>query len=71
MRPDYCPIANEPCQSMCETPCSRRKMMHKKDQDRAYTAAKIAPTTGMTAVSSAAYIELYERAHGITKKEQQ
>lgn len=22
MRPDYCPIGGEPCQSMCETPCS-------------------------------------------------
>ena len=22
MRPDYCPIGNEPCQSLCDTPCS-------------------------------------------------
>ncbi|WP_423459921.1 hypothetical protein [Ottowia sp. VDI28] len=21
-RPDYCPVGNEPCQSMCEEPCS-------------------------------------------------
>lgn len=21
-RPDYCPIGNEPCQSMCDRPCS-------------------------------------------------
>ena len=20
-RPDYCPIGNEPCQSLCDTPC--------------------------------------------------
>lgn len=24
-RPGYCPIGNEPCQSLCETPCSTRK----------------------------------------------
>lgn len=23
MRADYCPISNEPCQSLCEIPCSR------------------------------------------------
>ena len=22
MRPDYCPMANEPCQSLCDEPCS-------------------------------------------------
>ena len=21
-RPDYCPVGNEPCQSMCDEPCS-------------------------------------------------
>ena len=26
MRPDYCPIANEPCQSLCDTPCSVQKL---------------------------------------------
>lgn len=24
-RADYCPIGNEPCQSLCETPCGSRK----------------------------------------------
>lgn len=23
MRPDYCPVSNEPCQSLCDTPCSK------------------------------------------------
>ena len=23
MRPDYCPIGNEPCQSLCDKPCTR------------------------------------------------
>ena len=22
MRPDYCPVGNEPCQSLCDEPCS-------------------------------------------------
>ena len=22
MRPDYCPVGNEPCQSLCGTPCT-------------------------------------------------
>lgn len=26
MRPDYCPMANEPCQSMCDTPCSKHRL---------------------------------------------
>ena len=25
MRPDYCPICNEPCQSLCDTPCSTQQ----------------------------------------------
>ena len=25
MRPDYCPIGNEPCQSLCDTPCSTQQ----------------------------------------------
>lgn len=23
MRPDYCPVVNEPCQKLCDTPCSK------------------------------------------------
>jgi hypothetical protein len=23
MRPDYCPVGNEPCQSLCDEPCTR------------------------------------------------
>jgi len=23
MRPDYCPLGNEPCQSLCDEPCTR------------------------------------------------
>ena len=25
MRPDYCPIGGQPCQSMCVEPCSTKK----------------------------------------------
>jgi hypothetical protein len=27
MRPDYCPVGNEPCQSLCDEPCSTQKKM--------------------------------------------
>ena len=33
MRPDYCPIGNEPCQSLCDEPCttpSQRKPLTNK-----------------------------------------
>jgi hypothetical protein len=26
MRPDYCPMVNEPCQSMCDIPCSVNRL---------------------------------------------
>lgn len=26
MKPDYCPMVNEPCQSMCDTPCSMNRL---------------------------------------------
>jgi len=26
MRPDYCPMANEPCQSLCDKPCSAHRL---------------------------------------------
>lgn len=25
MRPDYCPVGEEPCQSLCDEPCSTQK----------------------------------------------
>lgn len=43
----------------------RKPMTHIKEQARSYQVAQLAPTTGMVAISSAAYIELYERHHGI------
>ena len=29
MKADYCPISNEPCQSMCDTPCSTQERVCK------------------------------------------
>jgi len=26
MKPDYCPMANEPCQSLCDKPCSAHRL---------------------------------------------
>lgn len=31
MRPDYCPLVNEPCQSLCDTPCKKRKWVYLTD----------------------------------------
>ena len=30
-RPDYCPVGNEPCQSMCDEPCSWQGSKRKDD----------------------------------------
>ena len=30
MRPDYCPIENEPCQSLCDEPCTRTPQPEQK-----------------------------------------
>ena len=30
MRPDYCPMVNEPCQSMCDTPCSVNRLARQR-----------------------------------------
>ena len=32
-RSDYCPIWNEPCQSLCETPCGTRKPLTPEQVD--------------------------------------
>lgn len=32
MKPDYCPMANEPCQSMCNEPCSAHRLKVEKDE---------------------------------------
>ena len=37
MRPDYCPIGGEPCQSVCVTPCS----VVKTEQDGAIFRAEM------------------------------
>lgn len=34
MRPDYCPVGGEPCQSMCATPCSTVRKRLTNDQRR-------------------------------------
>ena len=35
MRADYCPMANEPCQSMCDVPCSAHRLKPADDSDMA------------------------------------
>jgi|GEM_PF-2936314 len=39
-RPDYCPIGGEPCQSLCDTPCSsvprKKKLQREHDPNHPY-----------------------------------
>jgi len=46
MRADYCPIANEPCQSLCDTPCGSRKLTD-EEVDRYIDAVLQAAGTGL------------------------
>ena len=32
-RPDYCPVGNEPCQSMCDEPCSWQGSKRKREDE--------------------------------------
>jgi hypothetical protein len=32
-RPDYCPVGNEPCQSMCDEPCSWSGSKRRNEDD--------------------------------------
>lgn len=43
MRPDYCPVGGEPCQSMCATPCSTVRKRLTNDQRRKLLEAATVP----------------------------
>lgn len=67
MRPDYCPISNEPCQSLCDTPC---KVIKRKPISE-FEAADSFTTEPHTDDVFAAYqqgIRFAERHHEITIK---
>lgn len=40
MRPDYCPVAKEPCQAMCDPKCRLRKPPTDRELAAAYTKAQ-------------------------------
>jgi len=40
MRPDYCPVAKEPCQAMCDPKCRLRKPPTDRELAAAYTNAQ-------------------------------
>lgn len=64
--PQLLMLLEDMVEMICAKPQQERKpMTHIKEQARSYQVAQLAPTTGMVAISSAAYIELYERHHGI------
>lgn len=49
MRADYCPIANEPCQSLCETPCDRKGLREAREEIKRLQAehARMAERAGL------------------------
>ena len=42
-RPDYCPLANEPCQSLCEAPCGKMKPMTQQQAADIFKAWRSGP----------------------------
>lgn len=49
---------------------AHKPLTHEHEQRVCYAVAKFAATTGMVSIECAAYIELYEAAHGIKGGEQ-
>lgn len=64
MRPDYCPVGNEPCQSLCDEPCSttpkRKPLTDEEIKEIAKNYALNNPTTPLH------FARAIEAAHGIT-----
>lgn len=66
-RPDYCPIGNEPCQSLCETPCGTKA--HKPLTPKQIKAAIDADPSALQQGTLTAFcrgVRFAERSHGIT-----
>jgi hypothetical protein len=68
MRPDYCPIGNQPCQSLCDEPCTttpkRQPLTHEKRVD---LLTAFAPSRSSWNAESI-LIDMVEAAHGIGDK---
>jgi len=66
LRPDYCPIGGEPCQSLCEKPCKviRRKPISDFDAADAFTTE---PHTDDVFAAYQQGIRFAEHAHGIVE----
>lgn len=64
-RPDYCPVSNEPCQSLCERPCTARKPLTEQDIDLIAAEGMRNAAGGIYATSVYEFARAIERAHGI------
>jgi hypothetical protein len=68
MRPDYCPVGNEPCQSLCDEPCSttpKRKPLTDEEIDKLLgPLPRYADEWSMT--DFIRFARAIEAAHGIT-----
>ena len=67
-RSGYCPIGNEPCQSLCETPCGSRQALTDEQIQVGHDAADIAPTDS-TIGTFIEGVRFAEAAHGITAQQ--
>ena len=67
MRPDYCPIGGQPCQSLCDTPCTttpQRLPLTDEEIDRLWSQS-LADTEGETWLPLHEFARAIEAAHGI------
>lgn len=66
-RPDYCPIGNEPCQSLCDTPCgtTTAKPLTLSQIVLAVRNAQIAYALDKFSSFEVALVRKVEAAHGI------
>jgi len=70
MRPDYCPIGNEPCQSLCDEPCSttpKRKPLTDKQIDDFRVKNSEGRGAGWR-FNFKGFARAIEQAHGIGEK---
>ena len=68
MRPDYCPIGGEPCQSLCVTPClvvKKKPLSAEEIEQCCYEADSKTADHPQTWKWTEAFARAIEAAHGI------
>lgn len=57
VRPDYCPLGNEPCQAMCDVPCGKSRLLTALER-----IVQIGSTKGYGIRASAEMVKVAEAA---------